>query len=208
MQTNRKRIGLLLILIGLLLLILIIYFGFFKKTPTGVPTGPTGTSTVAGQLPAGPSTGTTTPGDRPTGHQTYNLAQEAPHVTSATDLEKIGMSFAESFGSYSNQSEYSNFTGLKIFMTDNMKAWVDTYIVDLKKSSAASTGYSGWETRALTANASGFDDQAGTALIIVTVERSTSTEQIGGGVPQIAKLDLTFKKVNNDWLVDRAYWEK
>lgn len=208
MQTNRKQIGLLLILIGLLLLILIIYFGFFKKTPTVVPIGPVGPSTTTGQMPSGPSTGTTTPGDRPTNYLKYDLSQETPHVTNATDLEKIGMSFAERFGSYSNQSNYGNFTDLKIFMTDNMKAWVDTYIVDLKKNAVAGAGYSGWETRAITASASGFDDQAGTALVIVTVERSASTDQIGGGTAQTAKLDLTFKKVNNDWLVDRAYWEK
>jgi hypothetical protein len=208
MQTNRKQIGLLLILVGLLLLILIIYFGFSKKTPTVVPTGPTGPSTTTGQIPSGPSTGTTTPGDRPTNYLKYDLSQEAPHVTNATDLEKIGMSLAERFGSYSNQSDYSNFTDLKIFMTDNMKAWVDTYIIDLKKNSVAGAGYSGQETKALTAKTTSFDDKAGTALVIVTVERSASTDQIGGGTPEIAKLDLTFKKINNDWLMDKAYWEK
>lgn len=204
MQTNRKRIGLLLILVGLLLLIVIIYFGFPKKAPTGS----TATSTTPGGLTTGAVTGTTTPGNRPANHLTYDLSQEAPHVTNATDLEKIGMSFAERFGSYSNQSNYGNFTDLKIFMTDNMKVWVDTYIADLKKSAVAGAGYSGLVTHALTAQTSGFNDQAGTALVIVTTERSASTDQIGGGTPQIAKLDLTFKKVSSDWLVDKAYWEK
>lgn len=129
-------------------------------------------------------------------------------MTNATDLEKIGMSFAERFGSYSNQSDYSNFTDLKLFMTDNMKDWVDTYIVDLKKKAVASTGYAGQETTALIATTASFDDQAGTALIIVTVKRSVSTAEVGGGTPEVAKLDLTFQKVNNDWLVDKAYWEK
>jgi len=206
MQTNRKRIGFLLILVGLLLIILIIYFGFSKKNSTVVPTTP-GTPTSTG-LTTGSVTGTTTPGDRPTSHLTYDLTKEAPHVTNATDLEKIGMSLAERFGSYSNQSDYNNFIDLKIFMTDNMKAWVDTYIASLKKTAVAGAGYSGQETTALVAKTTSFDDKAGTALVVVTVERAASTDQIGGGKPEIAKLDLTFKKVNNDWLMDKAYWEK
>jgi len=205
MQTNRKKIGLLLILVGLLLIILIIYFGFSKKTPTTTTTNitPAATSTVRVTV-----NGTTTPGDLPTGHQTYDLSKEAPHITNAGDLEKIGMAFAERFGSYSNQSDFGNFRDLKLFMTDNMKTWVDTYIAALKKSASTATGYSGQETHALSAKASAFDDKAGTAAVVVTVARSVSSDKIGGGQPQTAKLDLAFKKVNNNWLVDKAYWEK
>lgn len=205
MQNNRQRLGLLLILIGLLVLILAVYFLFPKKSPVSpvVPGGPGG-----GQLTTEPVNGTTTPGDRPTGHRVYDISKEKPHVTNATDLEKIGMSFAERFGSYSNQSNYSNFEDLKIFMTDNMKDWVDSYVASLKKGSAPSTSYAGQETRALSAQASSFDDKAGTALVVVTVARSLSTDQVGGGTPQAAKLDLNFKKIDGRWLVDKAYWEK
>ena len=121
---------------------------------------------------------------------------------------KIGMSFAERFGSYSNQSDYGNFTDLKIMMTDNMKSWVDTYVAQLKKQNSASGAYYGLTTQAVTATVSSFDDKTGQAAVIVTVKQVASTAKVTGGPSVTKKLDLTFKKVNGDWLVDRAYSEK
>lgn len=205
MTNNRKKIGLLIILLGVIIIILIIYFGFIKSKP--LPTTETPEITPSGQLPSGPVSASTTPSDSPRNYQKYDISQEAPHQTNANDLAKIGMAFAARFGSYSNQSDYGNFTDLKIFMTDNMKEWVDTYITQLKKQASAG-GYYGLTTRAISAEVKSFDDQAGTALIVILTERSESGDKISGGTPQPQKIDLTFKKVNGDWLVDRAYWEK
>ncbi len=208
MQTNRKQAGILIVLLGLLIILLIIYFGFIKsKTPTtNQPT--TGTPTSTAQLPSGPTTGTTTPGDTPQNHQQYDLSKEAPHQLNGNDLSKIGMAFAARFGSYSNQSNYNNFTDLKIMMTDSLKTWVDSYVAALKANAQNSATYYGINTKAITADIANFDYSAGTGKIIVTTERSESTDKIGGGTPYEQKLDLTFKKVGGDWLVDNAYWEK
>jgi len=205
MQTNRKAVGLLLIFLGLVIIAAIVYFLLMKKTATQEPLVSTGTST--GQLPAGTETGTTTPGDRPRDYARYDISQEAIHTVNATDLAQRSRSYAERLGSYSTQSEYGNFTDLKIYMTASMQAWADKYVEE-QKAGAKSCAYYGIETRALTTEIKSFDDKAGTAEITVMTERRESTEKIGGGEPFNHNLALSFLKVNGEWLIDAAYWEK
>lgn len=205
MSANRKKLGLLLIIVGAILLGLIIYFAFIKKAPSTTPTTPS-ENPIIGQLPPVEPT-PTTPGDRPR-KTTYDVSKETPHKINAADLEKIAMAFAERFGSFSVDSNYGNFTDLKLSMTESFKNWVDTYVAGLKEKNKNVTGYYGITTSALTTEVKSFNDQAGTAEIVVTTERSESKEEINGGATYQQKITLKFLKVNNEWLVDEAYWEK
>ena len=205
MSADRKKIGLLLIIVGAILLALIIYFGFIKKAPTTTTTTPTETPVIA-QLPPAEQT-PTNPGDKPR-KTTYDISSETPHKINAADLEKIAMAFAERFGSFSIASNYGNFTDLKLSMTDSFKTWVDTYVAGLKEKNKDVTSYYGITTTALNTEVKSFNDQAGKAEIVVTTERSESKEEINGGVAYQQKITLKFLKVNNEWLVDEAYWEK
>ncbi len=207
MQMDRKKIGIFIIVAGLIIIGLIIYFGFIKKTGTQTSTDTTAPN-VTGQLPAGSEVGTTTPSDQPRNYQRYNVAAEKPHKVNADDLGKISMSFAARFGSFSNQSNYGNFTDLKILMTDSMKAWADTYVDSLKKQSQNSTAYYGITTQALTYEVKKFEDTAGQAEIVVGTQRRESTDKINGGTPYLQTLTLVLAKVNGEWLFDKAYWEK
>lgn len=205
MQSSRRNLGLLLIVIGLIILILIIYFGFLKKPVVLEEPVETPTATTT-QLITSPGTGTTTPSDKPR-RQEYDISQEPTHQFNIDDLTKLAMIFSNRFGSFSSQSDYSNFTDLKIFMTDSLKSWVDTYVSQIKSQTSSNTYY-GITTNALTTEIKSFDDRAGTADIVVTTERRESTAQINGGTPYRQKLDLKFTKVSGDWLVNEVYWEK
>ena len=205
-QDNRKKIGLLIIIVGLLIIIAIIYFGFFRNKE-GIVEAPTGPTINTNQLPSGTSSEPVIETVRDE-NATYDLSKEKPHKINANDVAKIGMAFAERFGSYSNQSSYGNFTDLKIWMTDNMKDWADTYVNELKASSTNQTSYYGITTNSLTSEVKKFDDDAGTAQIIITTKRQENTNDSNSKEAYVQKLDLDFKKVNNEWLVDRAYWEK
>ncbi len=205
MQTNRKTIGLLFILLGLIVIAAIIYFVFMKKAAVEEPLAPVNNQTS--QLPAGEEKGTTTPSDKPRNYTQYDVTKEAVHTVNAADLAQRSKSYAERLGSYSTQSDYGNFTDLKIYMTPSLQAWSDKYVAE-QKASAKSDSYYGITAKALTTEIKSFDDKAGTAEIIVTTERRESTEKIGGGEPFTQKLDLSFLKVNGEWLMDKAYWEK
>lgn len=205
-QDNRKKIGLLIIIAGLLIIIAIIYFGFFRNKAAVVET-PAGPTINTNQLPSGTSSQPTVEAARDA-NVTYDVSKEKPHKINGSDVAKIAMAFAERFGSYSNQSSYGNFIDLKILMTDNMKDWADNYVSDLKASSTNQTSYYGITTNALTSETKSFDDASGVAKIIVSTKRQESTGTTDSKEAYVQKLDLDFKKVNNEWLVDRAYWEK
>ena len=90
MQTDRKKIGILIIVIGLIIIGLIVYFGFLRKTSPAVIDN-TEVPEVTGQLPNVTTTGTTTPSDQPRNYQKYNAASEATHQINGDDLGKISM---------------------------------------------------------------------------------------------------------------------
>ena len=122
-------------------------------------------------------------------------------------MEQRAAAYAERLGSYSTQSDYGNFTDLKIYMTASLQDWADKYVAT-QKAAAKSGSYYGITAKTLTTEVKSFDDKAGTAEIIVTTERRESTEAIGGGEPFRQNLDLKFLKVNGEWLMDSAYWVK
>ncbi len=207
MQTNQKKLGIFIVIVGLVIILLIIYFFLWKKAPTTIVETPT-TPEVGGQLPTTEEIGTTTPSDKPRNYQQYNAASEPEHKLNANDLGKISMSFAERFGSFSNQSNYGNFTDLKILMTDSMKTWADKYVADLKSQPQNNNSYYGVITKAITFEVKKYDDAVGQAEILVSTQRRESTEKINGGTPYSQNLTLSLVKVNGEWLFDKAYWEK
>jgi hypothetical protein len=206
-QDNRKKLGIFIIIIGLIVLIAIIYFGFIKKA------APTDNNLISpneinNQLPSGTDSGQVPATEIPREVINYDLSREAPHKVNANDVAQISMAFAERFGSYSNQSSYGNFTDLKIMMTSNMKDWADKNVSDLKASSSNSKTYYGIITNALTSEIKNFDDERGSAQIIITTKRQESAGIDNPREAYVQKLELDFKKINGEWLVDRAYWEK
>jgi hypothetical protein len=208
MQTNRKSLGIFIIILGLILLGLIIYFSFFYGTnePAVAPVDNTGT-TIINQLPGGDGTPTTTPGDKPRNYQQYDLSQAGSYQSGEADLVKTAEAFAERFGSYSNYSNFSNFSDLQIFMTSSMKTWADEYVAGLRAAAKDGEAYYGITTNAVTGKASAYDDKAGTAQITITTSRRESASQ---GVESSAynqDIELSLKKVNGEWLVDKAVWQ-
>ncbi|MFA5886280.1 MAG: hypothetical protein WC863_00700 [Patescibacteria group bacterium] len=207
MLNNRKQTGILLIVLGLLFLLVILYF-ILAKSPSVAPKLEPDIASSSASLPSSSTNGTTTPSDKPLDGRQYDISKEKPLPVGAADLAKRAMLYSERFGSYSNQSDYGNFTDLKIFMTASFREWVDKYVADLKKNPQAVEGYYGIETKALTTELKSFADKDGTAEITVTTERRESNSQIGGGEPYIQKIDFGFVKVGSDWLIDKAYWQK
>jgi len=208
MRNNRKISGIVIVAIGLILIILIIYFGFIKKNPTVEPVI-SDTPFITGQLPGGAGdTPTTTPSDQPRNYQQYEVGVEGEHQTDENDLVKISQAFAERFGSYSNYSNYSNFTDLKLFMTDDMKIWADDYVEDLKESSQNDGEYYGITTTALTSEVLDYNEGASEARIMVNTQRRESTSQVNEGQAYLQEIEITLKKVNGNWLVDKAYWQE
>lgn len=121
-------------------------------------------------------------------------------------LKRTASLFIERFGSYSNQSNFSNISDLKIFMTDNMKKWADNFIVNNNVDRDVSVYY-GITTRSISQRIENFDESSGEATVFVKTLRRES----GGSLTednsfyQEAVIRFLFEK--GTWKVDKATWD-
>lgn len=204
MMENKKKIGLLIIISAILLLIIIILM-FYKKKEADKVNEPE----IINPNPIVASTDitpTSTPGDLPRNYQVYDVTKEEPHQVDANDATKLASLFAQRLGSFSNQSDYGNVTDLKIFMTKSMKDWADGYVADLK-AKPYSGEYYGITTDALVTKVLNYDETKEVIKILVLTERrEDSATTLGVAYQQNMIVDLV--KINGEWLVDNAVWEK
>ncbi|MCD4693821.1 hypothetical protein K8R62_00485 [bacterium] len=121
------------------------------------------------------------------------------------DLKKLASSFAERFGSYSNQSRYDNLRDLKLFMSDGMKSWTDGFIEE-QLSKEYSGEYYGISTKSVVATVDNFNPSSGVASATVQTQR---IEQEEGKEDNVFYQDLKidFVKNNKNWVVDEANWQ-
>lgn len=124
------------------------------------------------------------------------------------DLERLAKSFSERFGSFSNQSNYSNITDLKMFMSEKMQKWADTYVAKNSKSSSDNAVYYGVTTKALSVKTQSYNESAGTAEIIVQTRRRESVGTSNNSSNLYSQdILISFVKEDSAWKVSSAYWQ-
>jgi hypothetical protein len=127
---------------------------------------------------------------------------------SEDDLMRIAASFAERFGSYSNQSNFSNISDLKLFMSANMQTWADNYVNLQKQKNSATNIYYGITTKAVSEEVINYDDDLGQAKILVQTRRReaiSSTNNTNNVFDQ--NITILFTKDRGAWKVDSAVWQ-
>lgn len=203
---NRKRTGFLIIGIAIVLLAIFIILLWKQRPQQPAPESPTPTTTIplieADEVEAP----LTTPSDKPRNYQTYDISQEAPYQVGAVDAAKMAKLFAERFGSFSNQSNYSNITDLEILMTESMRTWAQQYVTDLRSEPYAGSYY-GIITESVSVEQLAYDEGVGTARMKVSTKRQETKGSEAGAVYEQA-ININLVKKGNDWLVDRAEWVK
>lgn len=195
---NRRRTGILVIVFGLLLLAVIVYFVFFydfSQTTTPENTVPDVEQTTQGVVP-----------------QNMKVPEEVvrpePDAASQTepiqeDVRQLASSFAERFGSWSNQTGAGNIADLKLFMTSNMKAWADDYIESSSLGNNDYEQYYGITTKAVVAEV--LDYQTNSAQVLVKTKRTETKNNQTKEFNQDLLLKLL--KVGQTWKVDSANWQ-
>lgn len=139
----------------------------------------------------------------------YTFDEEAENNRdwSQDDFKQLGRSFAERFGSYSNQSNYGNIEDLEIFMSSEMKKWAEEYVADLRANSQYSGSFYGIVTKALVEpEISSFALDSGKVDVLVSTQRE---ENSSDGEPRAYNQDIkiSFIKVGGEWLVNSAIWQ-
>ncbi len=129
-----------------------------------------------------------------------------PEVTEA-DLRRMAGLFAERFGSYSNQSNYGNISDLKIFMSSRMQEWADDYIGQIRGKETLSTLYYGITTKAIFQEVVTFDNNVGTAQVLVKALRREATGTMANATSFYQDVIISFVKEGGVWKVDSANWQ-
>ena len=125
------------------------------------------------------------------------------------DLIRIAGSFAERFGTYSNQSNFGNISSLKIFMSSKMKKWSDNYIKEQKEKKYDSSIYYGITTKSVASELKDFDDDLGFASILISTRRREATgtmNNYSNTFTQDILIDFTIE--DGAWKVDRVFWQE
>ena len=124
------------------------------------------------------------------------------------DLKRVAMSFAERFGSYSNQSNFENIEHLKIYMTDSMAAWADRYVEETRAKNADTSVYYGITTESLKVETILFDEANNQAEFMITTQRKEShgTTSDLNVFYQDIKIVMV-RTAEESWLVSEAWWQ-
>lgn len=154
-----------------------------------------------------PATETTVPG---------NLTQTRPAPLTAVSRENEGTtlspisftalsrSFAERYGSYSNQSDFSNIKELYPFMTASLRAAMQELIEREGASLAPQQDYVGVTTRATGVRV--ISTSSTRAEVLVNTQRSESVQDQPDRV-YYQNLKLTLVTEGGQWKVDNVVWE-
>ncbi|HLA26110.1 MAG TPA: hypothetical protein VJ028_03040 [Patescibacteria group bacterium] len=124
-----------------------------------------------------------------------------------SDVEKIARFFTEFFGSFSTDSNYSNVTGLKIYMTQNMQKWADGFVADAKKNKSKEAGYFGVTTKAVSVKTDSFSEEQGKAEVIVSCQRREATGTSTNARIYYQDMTVSFIKEKGVWKVNEAKWK-
>lgn len=203
---NKKAIGILIILVGLIIIIGIIYFVFFynfnKEEVEPQPSAVRQTEQPGQAEDKLPQEKTVEPDiKKPT------IEIPARTDVSQEELKRIAGSFAERFGSYSNHSSYSNIYDLQIFMSKSMQSWADKFVAEARAKQKAGDIYYGISTRAIHEEIKEFDEEPGRAEILVNTQRRQSAGAMGNSAAFYQDISINFIKENGLWKVDNAYWQ-
>jgi len=121
------------------------------------------------------------------------------------ELEHLARSFAERFGSYSNQSNYTNLKDLRMFMSADMKSWVDDFIAQSKITSQRDIYY-GISTKAISSKEEYLDLEIGQASFHVETVRQEATSNTENSSSFRQPVKIVLLRENKTWYIDKAVW--
>lgn len=138
---------------------------------------------------------------------TFDEELESTRIWDEDDFKKMATSFAERFGSYSNQSNYENISDLTVLMTKKMKVWADSYVKDLKNNAEYSGSHYGISSNAFVgAQIENFSPKSGTVKVLVNLQRSENNSD-GEDVVFEQDIEIVYINEGSEWLVDSAVWK-
>lgn len=120
-------------------------------------------------------------------------------------MEALARSFAERYGSYSNQSNFENIENLYPFMTSKMQENAQAMVAQERAKSQGPEGYAGVTTRALSVIISEQSSQR--AKLMVKTQRTESGSALPSSRVYYQDLGITLDNAGGVWQVGEAVWK-
>lgn len=131
----------------------------------------------------------------------------AVQSTEEQDLQRIASSFTERYGSFSNQSDYTNFESLYAFMTTAFAQQTKNTVQQDRAKAHDNTVYYGMTTKRTSVQTLAYDTNAGTARLSVQTLRH---ESVGSTTSRTypESMTITMQKEHDVWKVSAAEWDQ
>ena len=139
--------------------------------------------------------------------QTEQKREITKEEISQAELKQIAASFAERYGSFSNQSNFQNLKDLMVFMTMDMQERTGNYIEQSLSQRGSVSIYYGVSTKAVATDIQILDEDKGQAVILVKTVRQESTGTINNISDKSQNIEISLKKERGAWKVDDASWQ-
>lgn len=189
---NNKR--LLLIIAGILIIILIIIFS--------IPWGQ-----LFGKKKEAPVPVVTVPGNELVAEvATMQKSELTAEDKAAASVAVVAKNFAEIYGSYSNQSNYSNLEAVLPLLASRYRAEIADALQNFRASYKPSEIYEGTTTVVLSSATESLNDVAGMATVLVKTQRKISQGTQASYTVKYQDIRLDLIKEGGNWLVDNAKW--
>ena len=133
--------------------------------------------------------------------------QATPEETEFGQVKNLTISFAERFGSYSNQADFQNLIELKALMTSGMKAKTDNLISQSRENNPISENYYAQTAKALSTKEIAYDANFGRAEFLVKCQRQETIGSPDNIRTYYQDIKITLLKVDENWYVDSANWQ-
>jgi len=134
-----------------------------------------------------------------------DVTASADQQKTEANLKAVAMTFAERFGSYSNQGNFSNLADLNSIMTVRMKALADNYKIE--NQSKDSDPYYGITTNALSTKILTLEENLGRASAMVTTQRQEAKGSTINPRPFYQDIKIQLVRTGDAWKVDFVEWQ-
>lgn len=178
------------------------------STGTGLNPVNNGLTPPTTTLPTSPGTESTgtPPAQQPP--ETTTLSNPTRVVIQPQDQELVSItySFAQVFGSYSNQGGFDNIERLRFLMSAAMNQWADRFIADRSKNTNTPPAdlYNGITTTTLSSSIMSRTDSR--AVVKAQTQRKEVRGVLSNARYMLEDLTITFVREEGLWKVDSAVW--
>jgi len=184
----KKHKKIILILLAIILIIIVGFFSISKPKET-VKT----TSSILGSKLA----------EQPTIIK-GSLTKEDKESSSASIIAKT---FTEIYGSYSNQSNYSNTESVLPLLSASYKVEMSAFLKKSRATYIPASIYNGVTTVVINTKVESLNETSGLATILLKTQRKESTGTQANYTIKYQDIRLKLVKESDKWLIDSASWQ-